>query len=123
MGTPGPEPEVTAEDVIAAFREREDPAEPLTAPELAERLDCSRRTALKRLHELADRGVVVGKKVGGRSRVWWIPGDTDGEDEAAAAPLQDLAGMLDEDEADRARERSREWRERFDGELADAGEP
>jgi biotin operon repressor len=122
MGKPGPRPEVTAEDVLEVFREREDAGEPLTAPEVADRLGCSRRTALKRLHALADSGEVVSKKVGGRSLVWWIP-DTDGEKTAPAAPLRDLVGMLDEGEAERARERSREWREEFDREMAGTGEP
>jgi biotin operon repressor len=122
MGKPGPRPEVTAEDVLDLFREREDASEPLTAPEVADRLGCSRRTALKRLHALADSGEVVSKKVGGRSLVWWIP-DTNSDKTAPAAPLRDLVGMLDEGEAERARERSREWREEFDREMAGTGEP
>ncbi len=66
---------VTREDVLDVFRSRADPAEPLTAPEVADRLDCSRRTALDRLQEIADSGEVADKKVGGRSRVWWLPID------------------------------------------------
>lgn len=121
MGTPGPQPEVTAADVLAVFTSREDPGEPFTAPEIADKLNCSRKTASKRLHELAGDGELVSKKVGGRSRVWWIP--QTGDDDAPAAPLQDLVGLFDdEDEADRARARSEEWREEFNRDLADAGD-
>ena len=35
-------------------------------------------------------------------------------DDAPAVPLRNLVGMLDEEAADRARERSHEWREAFD---------
>lgn len=89
MGKPGPAPEVGPEDVLGVFTDREDPAEPLTAPEVADRLGCSRRTALNRLHELADRGDVESKKVGGRSRVWWVPIPRDGDGEADLPPLED----------------------------------
>lgn len=73
MSDGGPAARVTLEAVLGVFHEREDPAEPLTAPEVAERLNCSRRTALDKLHELAERGDVASKKVGGRSLVWWLP--------------------------------------------------
>lgn len=73
MAKPGPSPTVTPEDVLEEFRSRDDPNEPLTAPEIADRLGCSRTTALNRLRELAERGDVASKKVGGRSRVWWLP--------------------------------------------------
>lgn len=65
--------ETTAADVLAVFDERADPAEPLTATEVADRSGCSRRTALNRLHDLEDDGAVASKKVGGRARVWWVP--------------------------------------------------
>jgi len=73
MTPPGREVEYTESDVVEVFRTREDHAEPLTASEVAERLDCSRRTALNRLHDLAEDTEITSKKVGGRSRVWWIP--------------------------------------------------
>ncbi|ACV11015.1 hypothetical protein Huta_0830 [Halorhabdus utahensis DSM 12940] len=75
MGKPGPNPEVVAEDVLEVFRDRADDSEPLTAPEISDDLNCSRRTVLDRLHELAERGHITSKKVGGRSRVWWISDD------------------------------------------------
>jgi len=60
-------------EVTTVFEGREDYAEPLTASEVADQLGCSRRTALNRLHELQDETDLTSKKVGGRSRVWWIP--------------------------------------------------
>jgi len=73
MADPGRETEFTQASVIEVFETREDYAEPLTASEIAERLGCSRRTALNKLHDLAEETDVTSKKVGGRSRVWWIP--------------------------------------------------
>ena len=73
MTKQGRETEFELEDVTAVFEAREDYAEPLTASEIAERLDCSRRTALNKLHELEAGTDITSKKVGGRSRVWWIP--------------------------------------------------
>jgi MarR-like DNA-binding transcriptional regulator SgrR of sgrS sRNA len=73
MAEPGRETEFTESDVIKVFKSREDYAEPLTATEIADRLGCSRRTALNKLHALQEDTDVTSKKVGGRSRVWWIP--------------------------------------------------
>ena len=73
MGDPGRIPATTPDDVLDVFAERDDRGEPLTAPELADRLNCSRRTALNKLHDLEDRDDVASKKVGGRSKVWWRP--------------------------------------------------
>ena len=73
MSPPGREVEYSESDVIQVFKDRTDYAEPLTASEVAERLGCSRRTALNKLHDLQDDTDVTSKKVGGRSRVWWIP--------------------------------------------------
>ena len=73
MVDPGRETQYTESDVIEVFRERRDYAEPLTASEVAEQLGCSRRTALNRLHDVQAETDVTSKKVGGRSRVWWVP--------------------------------------------------
>jgi MarR-like DNA-binding transcriptional regulator SgrR of sgrS sRNA len=73
MSKQGRETEFALEDVTAVFESRDDYAEPLTASEIAEELDCSRRTALNKLHTLQDQTDLTSKKVGGRSRVWWIP--------------------------------------------------
>jgi CRP-like cAMP-binding protein len=73
MSQRGRDTEFELTDVTAVFEERDDHAEPLTASGVAEELGCSRRTALNKLHELAARTELTSKKVGGRSRVWWIP--------------------------------------------------
>ncbi|WP_331234239.1 helix-turn-helix domain-containing protein [Natronorarus salvus] len=71
MSKPGPAPKVTTEDVLGVFVDRDDPLEPLTAPEIADGLGCSRRTARKRLTALEEDGRVTSKKVGARAVVWW----------------------------------------------------
>ncbi|PSP92254.1 MAG: hypothetical protein BRD21_05970 [Halobacteriales archaeon SW_8_66_22] len=73
MGNQGRDTEFALEDVTAVFESREDYAEPLTASEIADELGCSRRTALNKLHMLEEQTELESKKVGGRSRVWWIP--------------------------------------------------
>lgn len=73
MSQSGRQTEYTQTDVVEVFKSRDDYAEPLTASEIADELGCSRRTALNRLHDVADETDVTSKKVGGRSRVWWIP--------------------------------------------------
>jgi MarR-like DNA-binding transcriptional regulator SgrR of sgrS sRNA len=73
MSKQGRDTEFELEDVTAVFEDRDDYAEPLTATEVANRLGCSRRTALNKLHRLQENTDLTSKKVGGRSRVWWIP--------------------------------------------------
>lgn len=73
MSNQGRNTEFALEDVTAVFEARDDYAEPLTASEIADELGCSRRTALNKLHLLSEQTDVRSKKVGGRSRVWWIP--------------------------------------------------
>lgn len=73
MSTQGRDTEFTLSDVTQIFEERSDYAEPLTAREIADELGCSRRTALNKLHDLESETDLKSKKVGGRSRVWWIP--------------------------------------------------
>lgn len=82
MAKPGRKPKVDRDDILGAFGERDDPAEPLTASEVGDALGCSRRTALNRLDALAETDDVASKKVGGRARVWWVPG---GEQSAVSA--------------------------------------
>jgi hypothetical protein len=77
--------ETTTHDVLDAFEARADPAEPLTATDVADRVECSRRTALNRLDDLADVGEGTSKKVGGRARVWWVPLDESDKTGAASA--------------------------------------
>jgi predicted ArsR family transcriptional regulator len=73
MSDQGRDTEFTLEDVTAVFEARDDYAEPLTASEVADELGCSRRTALNKLDSLEADTDLTSKKVGGRSRVWWIP--------------------------------------------------
>ncbi|PSP82494.1 hypothetical protein BRC83_09350 [Halobacteriales archaeon QS_1_68_17] len=73
MADAGRDPEFTESDVLDVFTSRDDYAEPLTATEVADVLGCSRRTALNKLNALEERTDLTSKKVGGRSRVWWIP--------------------------------------------------
>ncbi len=73
MPDQGRDTEYTLADVTEVFETRDDYAEPLTASEIATDLGCSRRTALNKLHTLAEETEIRSKKVGGRSRVWWIP--------------------------------------------------
>jgi DNA-binding transcriptional MocR family regulator len=66
MGRPR---EVTCEGVLAAFDGVEQPV--ATARVLAEELDCGKRTVLRRLQELEERGDVERWKVGAQAVVWW----------------------------------------------------
>ena len=55
---------VTDEDVLAVFRRVSDHNEALSTREVAEALDCSRRTAYNRLSALTDSDHLRSKKVG-----------------------------------------------------------
>lgn len=70
---------IPAQEALAVFEAREDRARPVTAGDVAEALDCSRRTAHNKLGELTEEGVIRTRKVGARSRVWWIPIESDTE--------------------------------------------
>jgi predicted transcriptional regulator len=61
--------EITLDETLSIFSDHE----PRTAKEVAEELGCVRRTAYNKLSELADRGEIEKKKVGGRAVVWWKP--------------------------------------------------
>jgi len=50
----------------------------MTAVELAEEVDVSQQAAYNRLADLEGRNLVKGKKVGARSKVWWLT--TDGKE-------------------------------------------
>ncbi|MFC7080700.1 PAS domain S-box protein [Halorussus caseinilyticus] len=60
-------------DTIAVFDGSDAPATPYTTNEVADALDCSRRTAYNRLERLVERDDLETKKVGARGRVWWRP--------------------------------------------------
>ena len=106
---------VTDSDVLEALREQPDPV--ATAGELAEALNVSSETARRHLSELHEQELVDRKTVGARAVVWWAL-DT-GDSTAPAAPLRRLVGLLDDDAAATARERSQDWREAFDDEIAE----
>lgn len=72
--SPGRPPEVTDEEILDVFISANDPV--LTASEVAERLSVGRRGMLTRLENLEEKGLLKSKKVGGRSTVWWLPGET-----------------------------------------------
>lgn len=95
MAKPGPKPRIDAADALDVFTRREDLGEPLTAPDVADALNCSRRTALDRLHDLDGDGRLRSKQVGGRSRVYWVPIDgedaSEGKDTAPSGVSNDAA--------------------------------
>lgn len=64
---------IPPEAALEAFEAREDHGRPLTAADVMEALDCSRRTAHNKLNELVETGELRTRKVGARSRVWWVP--------------------------------------------------
>jgi len=105
MAKPGPKPRIKSADVLGVFDRRDDRAEPLTAPELAESLNCSRRTALDRLTDLAEGDRLRSKQVGGRSRVYWTPiasGGVSEPSEASPAGGADTAPETDSEGIDSA---------------------
>jgi len=71
---PGPDPSVSDDEILELFRTSAEPV--LTATEIAEQVDLSRRNILNRLKDLESEGEIRSKKVGGRSTVWWLPGET-----------------------------------------------
>lgn len=78
MVKPGEKPRITLRDVEAVFKERNDVGEPLTATEIGEELNCTRRTALTKLNRLEENDAVESKKIGGRARAWWVRVDRAG---------------------------------------------
>lgn len=64
---------IPARAALDVFEERSDQARPLTAGDVMEELDCSRRTAHNKLGELVEQGLLKTRKISARGRVWWIP--------------------------------------------------
>jgi len=64
---------ITGKDVFAVFDELDDPGEPLTTVEIAERLGCAHSTASDKLRALVERGELRSKQFGTRTRAWWRP--------------------------------------------------
>ncbi|WP_424004170.1 hypothetical protein ACOZ4I_06470 [Haloarcula salina] len=71
---PGPKPSVTDDEILAVFRETNDPV--LSTAEVTEQLTLKRRSVYDRLSSLADDGRLNHKEIGGRNTVWWL---ADGE--------------------------------------------
>ena len=61
--------DVTCEDVLTAFDDVDKPV--ATGKLLAEMLDVSKQSVLRRLQELEEEGRVERWKVGSRAVVWW----------------------------------------------------
>ncbi|WP_192918500.1 bacterio-opsin activator domain-containing protein [Salinigranum salinum] len=92
-------------DVLAVFERQERLGTPLTAPEVADRLGCARRTAHKKLTRLSERGDLSTKKVGARGRVWWrttrrgaTASTTDGRD-GRSGQSEEQTGRADHERA------------------------
>ncbi|WP_128223992.1 hypothetical protein [Halobacteriaceae bacterium SHR40] len=68
---------VSTADLLVVFADRSDPFEPLTASEVAEEVDLSRRAVSDRLEELAGDTppALRTKKTGAKGRVWWVNAD------------------------------------------------
>jgi len=77
---------IPAEAALEAFEARNDAARPLTATDIMETLDCSRRTAHNKLNTLVDQGKLETRKVGARGRVWWPPVSNSDPERPATEP-------------------------------------
>ncbi len=64
---------IPPEAALEIFEQRDDYGRPVTASDVMEALDCSRRTAHNKLNKLVERDELRTRKVGARGRVWWRP--------------------------------------------------
>lgn len=74
---------------LETFDKRNDLGRPVTADDVMEHLDCSRRTAHNKLNVLVDEGVLETRKVGARGRVWWEPIEAKSELQPTASRTED----------------------------------
>ncbi|QZX99984.1 helix-turn-helix domain-containing protein [Halobaculum rubrum] len=86
---------VPVSEVHDVFERRDDLARPVTASDVMDAVDCSRRTAHNKLNELVEEGILETRKVGSRSRVWWTPIDNSdreahGEDILGRGPVEEV---------------------------------
>ncbi|WP_128475731.1 PAS domain S-box protein [Halorussus pelagicus] len=81
MGPSGSGPSVTLEETHRVFEDFP-PGTPLTVGEVADELDCPRRSAERHLTELATRGELETKRIGEDERIWWRPASA-ADDESA----------------------------------------
>ncbi|WP_222914135.1 helix-turn-helix domain-containing protein [Natrinema sp. SYSU A 869] len=93
---------IPAKAAREVFEERDDFGRPLTADDIIESLDCSRRTAHNKLNTLVDEGILETRKIGASGRVWWVPIETGTEPassrsdlEASPHPIQDAMDEID----------------------------
>ncbi|WP_122090353.1 hypothetical protein [Halalkalicoccus subterraneus] len=112
--TPGRKPRVTDGEVLAVFRQTDDPV--LSTADVADELPIKRRATLTRLQRLAESGALDRKATGGRNTVWWLT-DDERVRGSSAEPLRGLVGLVDEEGAQRVRERSRAFREEFNDRM------
>lgn len=76
--------------VHEVFKDRTDRAKPLTAGDIIAEIGCSRRTAHNKLNELVDRETLKTRKVGSRSRVWWVPIEDTTDEETGLGPSPEV---------------------------------
>lgn len=66
--------EMSADRLLDVFRDRYDQAKPITAGDINEEFDWSRRTIHTKLNELSgEDGPLESRQVGARAKVWWVP--------------------------------------------------
>lgn len=68
---PGPKPSITDDELLAIFRESDDPV--LSTAEVTEQTPLARRSVYDRLVALRESGKLDSKEIGGRNTVWWLP--------------------------------------------------
>lgn len=103
---------ISLDDVLGVFDRVEGPV--VTSGDVADTLGCTTETARRKLKVLREQGV-VDSRLAGRTTLWWRTDDA--RDEAPAAPLERITGLLTDEEADRAEADQREWRESFEREI------
>ena len=66
----GPKPRVSDEEILALFRDTDDPV--LSTAEVADQLPLQRRSVYNRLVSLEGKEHLDRKQIGGRNTVWWL---------------------------------------------------
>lgn len=101
---PGRKPRVADAELLAVFREADDPV--LTTSEVATALPIGKRATLDRLKALHEAGAIERKAVGPRGQVWWLadgetaPDDVSEEDPLFSAPTFTVDEPVDEEDID-----------------------
>jgi predicted transcriptional regulator len=70
---PGPEPDITAVDVLHEFVVSTDPA--FVPSEIGDRLDVTTEGARHQMNNLVEQGLLAKKKPGKRTVLYWITKD------------------------------------------------